>query len=73
MPAWWGTGVAVELHDRGLELLRGQGCECCRLWVLEDNMRARRFYERHGWREDGRTRVVEFPPHPLDVGYSLDF
>ena len=23
------------------------------LWVLEDNPRARRFYEREGWLEDG--------------------
>jgi len=41
--------------------------------VLRDNTRARRFYERRGWRESGRTRVVPFPPNPLDVGYTLDF
>jgi hypothetical protein len=41
--------------------------------VLEDNARARRFYERHGWQENGETRVVPFPPNPLDVGYLLDF
>jgi hypothetical protein len=41
--------------------------------VLEDNMRARRFYERRDWRENGETRVVEFPPNPLDIGYTLDF
>jgi hypothetical protein len=44
-----------------------------RLWVLEDNSRARRFYERRGWRENGESRIVEFPPNPLDIGYSLDF
>jgi GNAT superfamily N-acetyltransferase len=73
VPEWWGTGVGPQLHDRGLELLRSQGSERCLLWVLEDNLRARRFYERRGWLEDGRTRVVEFPPNPLDVGYTLDF
>jgi len=41
--------------------------------VLEENARARRFYERRGWQENGRTRVVPFPPNPLDVGYTLDF
>jgi RimJ/RimL family protein N-acetyltransferase len=40
--------------------------------VLEHNARARRFYERLGWRESGRTRVVPFPPNPLDVGYTID-
>ncbi|MDR7279288.1 GNAT family N-acetyltransferase [Catenuloplanes atrovinosus] len=28
-----------------------------RLWVLEENARARGFYEHHGWRFDGTTRV----------------
>jgi hypothetical protein len=39
--------------------------------VLEQNARARRFYERRGWVLDGTERVVPFPPHPLDVGYTL--
>jgi GNAT superfamily N-acetyltransferase len=73
VPEQWGTGLAGELHDRALEVVRGLGSVRCRLWVLEDNARARRFYERRGWRENGETRVVEFPPNPLDIGYSLDF
>ena len=73
VPEQWGTGLAGELHDRALEVVRSLGSERCRLWVLEDNARARRFYERRGWRENGETRVVEFPPNPLDIGYSLDF
>jgi GNAT superfamily N-acetyltransferase len=72
LPAWWGRGVAEVLHDRVLELLRGRGCERCHLWVLEHNARARRFYERLGWRESGTTRVIPFPPNPIDVGYSID-
>ena len=72
-PERWGTGLAGELHDRALEVVRELGSELCHLWVLEDNTRARRFYERHGWQENGETRVVEFPPNPLDVGYTLDF
>jgi GNAT superfamily N-acetyltransferase len=73
VPERWGTGLADELHDRALEHVRDLGSASCKLWVLEDNGRARRFYERRGWRENGETRVVEFPPNPLDIGYSLDF
>lgn len=72
VPERWGTGVADELHDAAAAALRALGCTEARLWVLEDNPRARRFYERRGWRENGTTRVVPFPPHPLDVGYSLE-
>ena len=73
VPERWGTGLADTLHDRALDEVRGLRSRACRLWVLEDNARARRFYERRGWRENGESRVVEFPPNPLDIGYSLDF
>jgi putative acetyltransferase len=67
LPSHWGIGIAAALHDRALD---AHGAGTCSLWVLEENARARRFYERRGWRENGDTRVVPFPPHPLDVGYS---
>jgi RimJ/RimL family protein N-acetyltransferase len=63
-PAYWGSGVARELHAAAVEL------GASRLWCLEENRRARRFYEREGWVLNGETRVVEYPPHPLDIGYS---
>ncbi len=71
-PEAWGTGLADVLHDAALAELRSRGVDRARLWVLEGNVRARRFYERRGWRADGTSRVVEFPPHPTDVGYALD-
>jgi GNAT superfamily N-acetyltransferase len=64
LPGWWGTGAADELHEAAVEL------GVARLWCLEENRRARSFYEKRGWSLNGETRVVEYPPHPLDVGYS---
>ncbi len=72
LPDRWGSGIARSLHDEAVERLRNLGCSSARLWVLERNDRARRFYERRGWQADGRTRVVPFPPRPLDVGYTLE-
>jgi GNAT superfamily N-acetyltransferase len=72
VPEAWGTGVSGELHGVAIEALRNAGVERAQLWVLEHNRRARRFYERRGWLADGSTRVVEYPPHPLDVGYALE-
>jgi GNAT superfamily N-acetyltransferase len=71
-PPAWGTGLAVVLHDLAVAELRAHGVGEARLWVLEQNDRARRFYERLGWRTDGTSRVVEFPPNPIDVGYTLE-
>jgi GNAT superfamily N-acetyltransferase len=72
LPASWGEGVGRELHDDVLERLRAAGSARCHLWVLEHNDRARRFYERLGWRQNGDTRVVPFPPNPTDLGYSIE-
>jgi len=71
LPQFWSRGVGRALHDDVLERLRAAGCERCHLWVLEHNDRARRFYERLGWAENGTSRVVPFPPKPIDVGYSI--
>lgn len=68
----WGIGVAAQLHGAALEALRSQGANAASLWCLADNARARRFYEKHGWRPNGSERVVPFPPHPLDIGYSIE-
>ena len=72
LPEWWSRGVGRALHDHVLDRLRAAGSTRCHLWVLEHNDRARRFYERLGWCEDGTSRVVPFPPHPTDLGYSID-
>jgi GNAT superfamily N-acetyltransferase len=71
LPQFWSRGVGRALHDEVLDRLRAEGCERCHLWVLEHNDRARRFYEHLGWIENGTSRVVPFPPKPIDVGYSI--
>jgi GNAT superfamily N-acetyltransferase len=47
-----GTGVGRLLMADALPHLGDHGV----LWVLEQNERARRFYERGGWRPDGSAR-----------------
>ncbi|HWO71605.1 MAG TPA: GNAT family N-acetyltransferase [Actinomycetota bacterium] len=48
-----GTGVGRRLFEHAVEDLRRRGFRRATLWVLEANERARRFYERAGWRPDG--------------------
>jgi GNAT superfamily N-acetyltransferase len=50
LPDWWGTGVAGRLHELGIEAMRGRGYERARLYTPAAHTRARRFYERRGWR-----------------------
>ena len=70
LPERWGGTVASALHEAVVDAMRASGVAGVHLWVLEANARARRFYERRGWRENGTTRVVPYPPNPIDVGYS---
>jgi GNAT superfamily N-acetyltransferase len=70
MPEFWSRGIGGRLHDYALERLREMSVEEARLWTLTENHRARAFYVKRGWRLTGRTRVVPFPPHPIDVEYS---
>jgi GNAT superfamily N-acetyltransferase len=72
IPDYWARGIGRQLHDEVLVRLRARASSQCHLWVLEANDRARGFYERRGWRENGETCVVPFPPNPTDVGYTID-
>src|SRR4051812_24202487 len=67
----WGKGIGARLHDAAVDHLRSSGCASARLWVLEANDRARRFYERRGWRPDGTRKSTYEPAGIDDVGYEL--
>jgi RimJ/RimL family protein N-acetyltransferase len=54
-PEAWGSGAGGALMEAGLMYLRANFREAI-LWVLRDNPRARRFYEKHGWSADGREK-----------------
>ena len=52
-PDSWGTGLADELLEYTETRLKTEGFDSAVLWVLDDNPRARRFYERFGWSASG--------------------
>lgn len=56
LPEAMDKGVGYELLKSAVAGLRGQGFSAVYLWVLEDNTRARRFYERFGFESSGAVR-----------------
>jgi GNAT superfamily N-acetyltransferase len=58
-PDQWGTGVGRALIAAGEQELLALGHRDVVLWVLEDNPRARQFYESAGWTADGAKRPIE--------------
>jgi predicted N-acetyltransferase YhbS len=61
----WGSGLAATLHDRAIAAATEAGYSEMRLYVPELHGRARRFYEREGWRFE-RGGVTE-----LQIGLDL--
>jgi GNAT superfamily N-acetyltransferase len=56
LPESWGSGAAPDLMAEVKDWFAQEGYATAMLWVLADNPRARRFYEREGWRAEG-TRI----------------
>ena len=65
LPESWGTGLGHAMLEAALNQI-GEGTVF--LWAFRDNIRARRFYEKHGFRWDGSERVSEFDG-ALEVRY----
>lgn len=54
LPEFWGRGLGRTLHDRAVEEMTGDSAI---LWVLSTNERAKAFYLRQGWVDDGATQT----------------
>ena len=65
LPESWGTGLGHIMLEEALKQI---GEATVFLWVFKENKRARRFYEKHGFRWDGTERVREFDG-ALEVRY----
>jgi GNAT superfamily N-acetyltransferase len=65
LPESWGTGLGHAMLTVALKQI---GDRPVFLWAFKDNVRARRFYEKHGFRWDGSERVSEFDG-ALEVRY----
>jgi len=72
-PDHWGVGVGYELMAASVEWLHEQGYQRAMLMVLEDNPRARTFYERQGWSLGKRIRIENIGSRDLtEVRYEKD-
>ncbi|MEO6570843.1 MAG: GNAT family N-acetyltransferase [Ilumatobacteraceae bacterium] len=52
-PDAWGSGAASALMQHTEDRMRAEGFDTAVLWVLDDNPRARAFYEKFGWHPSG--------------------
>lgn len=57
LPESWGSGLGAAMLTEALIQI---GNRPVFLWAFKENVRARRFYEKHGFRWDGTERISEF-------------
>jgi GNAT superfamily N-acetyltransferase len=58
LPEYWGQNIGREFIDWGTKELKLRGYKKAALWVVEENARARRFYEKSGFTHDGEIRII---------------
>lgn len=58
-PFFKGCGIGKQLLQAVMEEARAAGKDKIFLLVLKDNLNARKFYEHYGFRENGKTRLIE--------------
>jgi RimJ/RimL family protein N-acetyltransferase len=71
---WWGVGAGYGLLQAVLLAGYDRGIRRVTLWVLEQNVRARRFYERSGFAPDGDRQREEIAAGVFleEVRYGAD-
>lgn len=58
-PNHLGQGAGTALMKQSLKVLREKGFTKATLWVLGTNQKTRDFYEKNGWKIDGKTKIEE--------------
>ena len=66
-PTERGKGYGGMLFEKAVGRLREAGFPCVYVFVLRENERSRRFYERHGFTWDGTHQDIPFPPDTVCV------
>jgi ribosomal protein S18 acetylase RimI-like enzyme len=66
----WGQGIGTLLYEEAISHLRHLGCCEASLWVIEDNARARTWYERLGWICTGELQVATQTLDVNEVRYT---
>ncbi|MGE5613271.1 MAG: N-acetyltransferase family protein [Bacillota bacterium] len=58
LPEYWGMGIGSVLINWGINELKKRNYSKVTLWVLEENINARKFYEKIGFKHDGTVKEI---------------
>jgi GNAT superfamily N-acetyltransferase len=69
---YWGKGFGREMMNFARAHLKRMGYSEIILWVLEENKRAIRFYEKYGFTFDGTKKEVNIGKPLIEVRYTFN-
>lgn len=72
-PDYWGHPITHLSFDYCVRSLLERGFSQINIWVLEENARARRFYEKNGFLLDGNEKTIDLGKPMTEVRYSKIF
>jgi len=69
---YWGKGFGRRMMDFAVSELKRIEFQEAIIWVLDENSRARRFYERYGFTLDGARKDIQLGKPLTCVRYALN-
>lgn len=69
IPKFWGSGVAKKLLEWGISEILKENFTNIELWVLEENIRARNFYEKMGFKYDNIFQITNMGKELKELRY----
>ena len=69
-PDFWGTAITQYGLDFCIDRLKAMGFTRIAIWVLEGNLRARKFYEKNGFSFDGNATEINLGKLLRELRYS---
>jgi len=68
---YWDMGFGAQMMSYAIDALKNMGHREIILWVLDENKRARRFYEKFNFVFDGTKKEIEVGRTLLELRYAL--
>lgn len=70
LPEYWNMGIGSELINWGINELSKRNFSKVILWVLEENINARKFYEKVGFKHDGTVKEITIGKKLVEYRYE---
>ena len=68
----WGKSAGKQMMDFAINEIKNMGYNEVILWVLEENYRARRFYEKCGFVSDGTRKEIIIGKPLIEIRYKKE-